>query len=299
MHTLSKLGMLLLGGLTVAAGSSCDSPMFNRNDPARIHRNEGIVAFKDARWGDAADHWKKSLEAKPNQPELYERLAYAEVKAGRLDDAAVTLEKTKAFQSTPKQKLDVTRKIATMYLQNGRPDKAEQRFLDVLKEEPDDDATITWLGEIHSLLGGARSGAAPADLTHLDQAIAYYDRAIAINPENLTPYVNKRIALFKTQHHWNGKKINAEKEEAALPKREKAQKAEAKARAVEAQAKLDELTPRVEVVSAKITELLKKRAAAADGGTADGDGGTADGDGGTAGGVAGGEVGTDGGAPAP
>jgi len=293
MHTFPKLALLLLAGLVVALGSSCDSPMFNRNDPARIHRNEGILAFKDARWGDAADHWKKSLEAKPNQPELYERLAYAEVKAGRLDDAAKTLERTKDFQDSPKAKLDVTRKIATMYLQNGRPDKAEQRFLEVLKAQPNDDATITWLGEIHSLLGGARSGAAPADLAHLEQAIAYYDQAIALNPENLTPYVNKRIALFKTQHYWNGKRITAEKEEADLPRREKEKKAEAKARMEEAQAKLDELTPRVEEVSAKVTELLKKRAAAADGGTPGG----ADEDGGTPGG--GGGADADGGTPAP
>lgn len=268
MHMRSKVA-LILGGLVVVAGSSCDSPMFNRNDPARIHRNAGIQAFKKEKWAEAADEWTKSLAAKPEQKELYEKLAYVEAKAGRLDAAAATLEKTIAFKTEAKEKLDVSRKIAAMYMQNNRPDKAEQYFQKILQEDPKDDASLTWLGEIHSVLGGARSGAAPADLPHLEQAIGFYDQALAINPDNITPIVNKRIALIKTIDYWQQKKNAADKEEAELPKKKKKEKAEAKARSDEAQAKIDELKPRLDEITAKLSEALKKKQAAT-AGTSDG-----------------------------
>ncbi|HVE83398.1 MAG TPA: tetratricopeptide repeat protein [Myxococcales bacterium] len=292
MYSLSKAAPLC-AALMMVAGSSCDSPYFNRNDPARIHRNKGIEAFKKERWGDAADEWKLSLQAKPEQREMYEKLAFAEVKAGRLDDAAATLFKTQAFQDTDKQRLDVTRKVASMYLQNNKLDKAEHYFQEILKQEPNDAASLSWLGEIHSVLGGARAQVAPADLAQLGEAIGYYDKAMSIDPENITPVVNKRIALMKISNYWIEKKNKADADEAAAPRRDKKAKAEAHARGEEAMAKIDELKPQLDDLSAKVTALLEKRkaaqaaAAAADGGT---------GDGGSAGG---GGSGADGGAAAP
>ncbi len=277
---------LFLGASLIAA-TACDSPYFNRNDPARIHRNKGIEAFKAQKWDEAADEWAKSLAAKPEQPELYEKQAYAAAKAGRYDEAAQTMLKTVALKGNDdKERLDIHRRIASMYLQNGKIDKAEEYFKKILEQAPNDDSTMVWLAEIHSTLGGARSGAAPADLGQLEEALAYYDKALAINPENLTPTVNKRIALLKMRDHWQLKKNAADKEEAELPKRDKKGKAEAHARSVEAQAKIDELQPNLDAVSARVTEMLEKRKAAmaGDAGTPGGDGGTpGDADGGTTG----------------
>jgi tetratricopeptide (TPR) repeat protein len=296
MYTASRFALPLAGVLLImVTGGSCDSPYFDRNNPARIHRNKGIEAFKKEKWDEAANEWAQSLAANPNQHELYEKQAFAAAKAGRLDEAAATLQKTASFKTDEKEKLDVTRKIAAMYLQNNRPDKAEQYFSEILKQSPRDDASMTWLGEIHSQLGGARSGAAPADLAHLDQAIAYYDQALAINPDAQTPVVNRRIALLKLQDHWQRKKNEADKEEAEVPKRDKKAKAEAHQKALDMQAKLDELKPRIDEATAKLTELLRKKqpgggdggTPATDGGaggTPGGDGGTSSGDGGTSGG---------------
>src|SRR3954471_6634646 len=98
MHTPSKSALLLAGALIMVTGSACDSPYFDRNNPARIHRNKGIEAFKKERWSEAADEWAASIAAKPEQKELYEKLAFAEVRAGRIDQAAQTLLKTAAFK---------------------------------------------------------------------------------------------------------------------------------------------------------------------------------------------------------
>jgi len=279
MKAPTKLALFL--GASLIAGSACDSPYFNRNDPARIHRNKGIEAFKKERWAEAADEWALSLAAKPEQKELYEKQAFAAAKAGRLDEAAQTMLKTVAFKTDEKDKLDVSRKIAAMYLQNGKIDKAQEYFKKVLEQSPQDDATMIWLAEIHSTLGGARSGMAPADISHLEEALTYYEKALAINPENLTPTVNKRIALLKIRDYWQLKKNAADKEETELPKRDKKGKAEAHAKSVEAQAKIDELQPRVDAASARVTEMLEKRkaaAAAADGGTPAGSDGGAPGE---------------------
>jgi len=294
MHTASKFALPLAGALLMmVTGSACDSPYFDRNNPARIHRNKGIEAFKKEKWAEAADEWAQSIAANPNQHELYEKQAFAAAKAGKLDEAAQTLLKTTEFKVEPKDKLDITRKIAAMYLQNNRPDKAEEYFNQILKMKPADEASLTWLGEIHSTLGGARSGAAPADLPQLDQAIGYYDQVLAVNPDAQTPVVNKRIALLKLQNYWQAKKNDADKEEAAVPKRDKKGKAAAHQKALDLQAKLDELKPRVDEATAKLTELLKKRQPP-DGGTPGGetDGGTSGGggaDGGTSGGADGGK----------
>lgn len=289
MYTAPKAA-LLLTALIFVGGTSCDDIQkklkdpLGRNEPGRVHRQKGIEAFKKQRWAEAAQEWQMSLDARPEQKELYEKLAFAWVKAGKLDEAAEVLKKTVAFQETPKDKLDITRKIAAMYMQGGRLDKAEQYYQEVLKVEPKDDAAITWLGEIQSVLGGARAAAIPADLPRLEQAIAYYDQALEINPENLTPWVNKRIALFKMRDHWQLKKNAADKELAELPKKKKKEREEATTRSAEAQAKIDELAPRVEVVSAKVSELVAKRKAAqaaadaGDGGGGGGGGGTASGD---------------------
>jgi len=284
MHTASKFALPLAGALLMMiTGSACDSPYFDRNNPARIHRNKGIEAFKKEKWAEAADEWAQSIAANPNQHELYEKQAFAASKAGKLDEAAQTLLKTTEFKVDPKDKLDITRKIAAMYLQNNRPDKAEEYFNQVLKMKPADEASLTWLGEIHSTLGGARSGAAPADLPQLDQAIGYYDQVLAVNPDAQTPIVNKRIALLKLQNYWQTKKNEADKEEAAVPKRDKKGKAAAHQKSLDMQAKLDELKPRVDQATEKLTELLKKRQPpGADGGTSDG--GTSETDGGASGG---------------
>src|ERR1043165_2359872 len=223
-------------GASLLFTSGCDSPYFDRNNPARISRNKGIELFKKERWAEAADEWAKSLQHKPEQYELYEKLAFVQAKAGRLDDAAATMFKTTEFPVDPRNKLEVTRKVAAMYLQNNKIDKAEEYFKKILEQAPNDEGTMTWLGEIHSTLGGARSGLAPADLSHLDEAIAYYDRALAVNPEALTPTVNRRIALLKIRDYWQLKKNAADKDEAAAPKRDKKAKEEAHARGVEAQA---------------------------------------------------------------
>lgn len=296
MYTASRFALPLAGALLMmVTGSSCDSPYFDRNNPARIHRNKGIEAFKKEKWGEAADEWAQSIAANPKQYELYEKQAFAASKAGRLDEAATMLFKTTTFDKDPRDKLDVTRKVAAMYLQNNRLDKAEQYFNEILKLNPKDEASLTWLGEIHSTLGGARSGAAPADLPQLDQAIGYYDQVLANNPDAQTPVVNKRIALLKLQNYWQTKKNEADKAESEVKGKGKAAK-EAKAQAhqkgLDAQAKLDELKPRLDEATAKLTELLKKKQppGAGDGGTPSGDGGTSgETDGGASGGADGGK----------
>src|SRR4051812_4066766 len=113
MHIPSRFALPLAGALLIMVTSGgCDSPYFDRNNPARIHRNKGIEAFKKERWAEAADEWAQSLAANPNQKELYEKQAFAASKAGRLDEAAQTLLKTASFKETEKEKLDVTRKVA-------------------------------------------------------------------------------------------------------------------------------------------------------------------------------------------
>jgi tetratricopeptide (TPR) repeat protein len=234
---------------------ACDKP-----DPAEVHQNKGDELFVKNQFKAAAEEYRLSLEANPHQKKadkLLEKEAYAYMKAGDTDQAASILLKTMDSKSDPKEKVELLHTIANIYVEKGPPEKVEQYYLEALKIDPKDLDALAWLGEVASQQGGARSGKAGAVPKYLEKAIGYYDQAIAINPNALLPYVNKRIALIKYVEYERLEKEAAERD-AQAAKRNSPAAAEAKERAAKAQAKMEELKVQIEPLSAKISEMTKK-----------------------------------------
>lgn len=244
--------VIALGGLT-----ACEK----EPDKAEIHRRAGHALVKEGQYLEAAAEYDKSLQADPKQEKVWEQKAFALMKGGKNDEAAEALIKTVDFKADQAGKIEVYRNVAGMYLKSATPEKSEKYFLEVLKMDPKDEQSLTWLGELFSQLGGARSNEATPDGVALEKAISYYDQAIAVNPKSVTPLVNKRIALAKYAQHLQ-KGIADAQQTAIDNKDDKEIVAESEATAAKYTAQLEELKKTMDATSAALTEALKAQKAA-------------------------------------
>lgn len=269
MNTLGKLG-LVIGVLTLGGTTACEEPP----DPAKIHRVKGSDHLSKKEWKPAIEAYELSLQADPKQDKVWEKKAFAHMQLGETDKAAEALQKLLEFKTEPKDKADLYRSLASLYMQGQQTDKAEQFFNEALKIEPKDEASLGWLAEIYSQRGGARSMAAPIVDEALQKSIAYYDQVIALNPNSANTYLNKRIVMAKYMEHERQQKQVAEIE-AQENAKNKAKAAEAMARAVQHQTKLDELKVQFDELTKKFAEATKAtKAAQAAGGAQQAAGGT-------------------------
>jgi len=244
---------MILAGLAAAGLLACKKP-----DPAAEHRDKGDELFSKDEYEAAAAEYALSLAADPKQDKLWEKKTAALINAGKLDQAAESLLKLLDFATTPKEKSEVYRKVANIYLTAKKPEDAEKYFLEALKVDPTDTDSLQWLGEIASTRGGARSGQLRAQPAYLEKAVAYYDQVIAIDPGAVFAYVNKRIALLKYYGHEIRLKQEAEQDLQAAG-RNRAKTQEAKAQIAQHDAKAADLKRQTDELAVKITELQKAK----------------------------------------
>jgi tetratricopeptide (TPR) repeat protein len=164
--------------------------------------------------------------------------------------------RTVELRPAPAQKAEVYRTVAGFYLQSPERAKGERYLLEVLKLAPDDDGTLSWLGELEAERGGARSGDAPAVPEHLEGALRYYDRLIALRPEAPVYYAHKRAVLAKYLQHL-GERCRAAERALRTTPRDRA--AEARVRIAEMRARADELQRDLDGVVRRLGELRRHR----------------------------------------
>lgn len=255
MNGLAK-ALLVLGALTLTATTGCEK----KPSPAAIQEEAGDDFVRNNQWKEAAAAYGKSLEADPKQEKIIEKKAYAHREAGEFDEADATILKTLDFKPDVPAKAEVYRNLANMYLQKLDGEKAEKYFNEAVKLDPNDDLSLGWLAEIYAQRGGARDMKAAGVPEHLDKALAYYDKVIAIKPDLPTTYVNKRIVMFKyiASERQQKEAAEAEKQEANKAKAE-----ELKAAIAKHQARIDDFNKQIEELNKKFAEAQKKAKAAA------------------------------------
>jgi tetratricopeptide (TPR) repeat protein len=251
---LAALGNALIKGSLVLAlagtGSSC------KKDPARRYLAQGDRLLRAQQYTEAAEHYRQAAEARPNDAKLWERHAFALMHSGQTDAAAEALLRTRDLEQDNGAKAGVLRKVAMMYLDTQDLPKAEQYLLEAVELEPGDTASLMWLGEIESARGGARSTKMEPKSDSLGQAIAYYDRVLAAEPDSLLATVNKRIAVLKL--------IRFEQERQQMERQvlelvhEPARRKEARERLAEHAQSLEELQGRSLALRDRIAELKQQ-----------------------------------------
>jgi tetratricopeptide (TPR) repeat protein len=168
-----------------------------RPDPAVVHRMAGDELLGKSDFAGAAAEYAQSVALAPAQPPVWEKLAFAKLKAGDRDGAAETLARRAELETDPARKVDAYRNAAGIYLQGPDRDKAERYLLELVRLDPADEGSLNWLGELASTRGGARMQSGPVVPAELDQAIGYYGRVIALRPDGTAAHANRRIVLVK------------------------------------------------------------------------------------------------------
>lgn len=166
-------------------------------DPSIVHREAGDDRMAKSDFAGAAAEYALSLATAPAQPQVWDKLAFAKLKAGDRDGAAEALARHAELETVPARKAEAYRNAAGVYLQEADRDKAERYLLEAVRADPSDEASLAWLGELASIRGGARVQLGPVVPAELDAAIAYYGRVIALRPDNRAAHANRRIAIVK------------------------------------------------------------------------------------------------------
>ena len=275
MKRLGSVG-LMLGVLTLGGTFGCAD---EKAEKAKEHRVKGTNFLADKEYAKATKEYEESLKIDPTQEKVWEKKAFAHLQAGQTDEAAQAALKMLDFAKTPDDKAGVYRNVAAMYAKNGPLEKAEQYFKEALKINPKDADALSWVAEVHSQRGGARSMAAPAVPEELEKALQVYDQVLALNPNSANTYLNKRIVIAKYMEHAKSLRDAAEQEAvlAATPQAPAKGKkpvvdpdsaervAAAKASSAAHQARIDKLQADFNEVNKLFSEVAKRNAAAAKG----------------------------------
>jgi tetratricopeptide (TPR) repeat protein len=257
MRTLGRLHPIaaLSLALSLAAGPAC----MPEADVAQKERQAGDEQWKKGAFKEAAAAYQRSLEANPKQEKVLEKLAMCRVRLDDKDGAAAALLKIIELKPDGPARVEVYRNVAGIYLQAQDAENGEKYLKEVLKLVPNDENSLTWLGELAAQRGGARANDAEAQPDQLDLAIKYYDQLIALKPDSTQPLAFKRIVLTKYVNHI------AQRLRAAADSQKGKGKAKATPEDEERIAKLRardaELRPMLAEVDAKLVALRKKAAA--------------------------------------
>jgi tetratricopeptide (TPR) repeat protein len=261
MRALGEAFLFSLFTLSIGL-MACSKP----EDPAVLHRALGNEYARKADWAGAAREYGLSVQANPHDRKVWELKANAHLRLGQPRQAAESLGKPAEYTSDPIAKAEIFRLVASVYVEQKEFVEAEKAFAEALKFDPRDGLALSWLGEIASARGGARSPQDPPVPTWLTKAIAYYDQAIAVNPDNLFAYVNKRIAIHKYLVFEQQEKALADRL-IQLERKDAAKAAAAQTRLAESTARIENFEKEIEKLSKKITELLAAQKAAKKAGT--------------------------------
>lgn len=225
-------------------------------NPAVVHRDKGDDLFRQSDFRGAAAEYEQALALDPRQQKVLEKLAYCRVKTGEKDLAAATLVKAADLEADAARKAEAYRNAAGVFLQGPDQAKAEPYLVEAVRLDPSDEASLTWLGELASLKGGARFEGQPAVPEELDKAIRYYDRLIELRPNGKAAYANRRIVLVKYLGYLVDER---RREEARLSRsrRDASASAEARAHLARIDAKSTELQRLLDESNAKLAPARK------------------------------------------
>lgn len=227
-----------------------------KGNAVATHRDKGYEYADKGDWQQAAAEFGESLRLDPNQETVWEQKAYAHLQIKEYDQAAAAMYREAELKKAPDKKAAVLRNVGGMYMQALDYDKAEKAFSKAVEADPKDDQSLTWIGEIYSQKGGARS-AIPADPNALQKAVQYYDKVIAIKPDIPSSYINERIVFTKLLEYEQKEKDAALKDAAAAPKKDAAKVQELQAAAADHQARIDQLKKQIDDVTHKFADAQK------------------------------------------
>lgn len=187
---------------------------FDQN--ASIRGAIGQLYFMAGNYTKAADYLKQASYLSPDNLQLLENLATAQLAAGQGAEAVRNLERL-ANEPDSKDRPGIKRMLAMAYERADRLSEASKVYIELTRQDPrdvdawyklaslslvrnDTSAALSAAERVMALDGNRAEGYLIAALVwqkrgRLDQAIRLFDRAAALSPQNVEPVILRGIAL--------------------------------------------------------------------------------------------------------
>jgi tetratricopeptide (TPR) repeat protein len=162
----SRTILALAAGVLMLLTAGCDKLK------SRDHLNQGVNAYKSAKYADAVEHFKQALALDPDNP-----------------NARVYLATAYMIQWIPG---------ADSPENNAYAVKAEEEFNNVLKKDPNDKIALAYLA---SLAFNQASSVPPEKrVEKFDKAAEWNHKLIAVDPKNKEAYYNLGVIAWTKWH---------------------------------------------------------------------------------------------------
>ncbi|HEY7333277.1 MAG TPA: tetratricopeptide repeat protein [Bryobacteraceae bacterium] len=155
-----------LAGLMALFSAGCDKLK------SRDHINQGIAAFKNAKYGDAVEHFKQAAALDPTN-----------------NNAVVYMATSYFAQWIPGAESPENMDFAA---------KARESFLKALETDPNDKTVLKYLGA----MAYSQAGSLPQDqkLAKFDEAEQWYKKLIAVDPSDKEAYYTIAVIDYDRFH---------------------------------------------------------------------------------------------------
>lgn len=166
MHKSYTLGLAGVAGLMILFGTGCDKLK------SRDHINQGIAAFKNAKFSDAVEHFKQAAALDPTN-----------------NNAVVYMATSYFAQWIPGAESPENKEYA---------DRAKEGFLKALEADPNDKTVLKYLGA----MAYSQAASLPQDqkLAKFDEAEQWYKKLIAVDPTDKEAYYTLAVIDYYRFH---------------------------------------------------------------------------------------------------
>jgi tetratricopeptide (TPR) repeat protein len=159
---MRNIGVVAALGVLAFVSTGCEKLK------ARDNLNKGVTAFKSAKYNQAVDHFKEAIRLDPD-----------------FTTARVYLATAYMSQYIPGAESEENMKLARA---------AEEEFLRVLKEEPNNALAIESLASLH--YNQAQGGSLDQKMVKLDEAAKWYKRLAEADPNNKTAFYSLGVITW-------------------------------------------------------------------------------------------------------
>lgn len=157
-----------------------------QTDESLSMKNYGDNFIRQGNYPMAIEHYRRSLEIKPDNPQVMANLAMAYHRAGYSDKGLALLEKALTLKSTKPELICYD--LGDIYSDMGQNEKAISYYLKAVDSEIGQDLLYYKLGTLYYKTG------------HFERARLAFEKVLEIQTDPRTPYFNmirKSIAIYQ------------------------------------------------------------------------------------------------------
>jgi len=162
----SRILLALAAGTLLLFTTGCDKLK------SRDHLNQGVAAYKSAKYNDAVEHFKQALALDPDSP-----------------NARVYLATAYMVQWIPGADSPENNEFAK---------KAKEEFINVLNKAPDDKTALAYLASL--AFNQASSLTGDKKIEKFDEAASWNHKLIAVDPKSKEAYYNLGVISWAKWH---------------------------------------------------------------------------------------------------